>query len=92
MRYLDANGKIAWKASRRFWTMLADAERDATWLKFGPITLVWSNDRSCHYGSKIQLDLGHCKGLSETLVHHSRPGECRAEGRWKMAFTTTLLK
>jgi hypothetical protein len=29
MRYLDANGKIAWKASRRFLTMLADAERDA---------------------------------------------------------------
>jgi hypothetical protein len=29
MRYLDANGKIAWKASPRFLTMLADAERDA---------------------------------------------------------------
>jgi hypothetical protein len=28
MRYLDA-GKIAWKASPRFLTMLADAERDA---------------------------------------------------------------
>ena len=24
MRYLDASGKIAWKASPRFWTMLAD--------------------------------------------------------------------
>ena len=29
MRYLDANGKIAWKASPRFLMMLADAERDA---------------------------------------------------------------
>jgi hypothetical protein len=29
MRYLDANGKIAWKASPRFLAMLADAERDA---------------------------------------------------------------
>ena len=29
MRYLNANGKIAWKASPRFLTMLADAERDA---------------------------------------------------------------
>jgi hypothetical protein len=29
MRYLDANGKIAWKASPRFLTMLADAEREA---------------------------------------------------------------
>jgi hypothetical protein len=29
MRYLDANGKIAWKASPRFLTTLADAERDA---------------------------------------------------------------
>jgi hypothetical protein len=29
MRCLDANGKIAWKASPRFLTMLADAERDA---------------------------------------------------------------
>jgi hypothetical protein len=29
MRYLDANGKIGWKASPRFLTMLADAERDA---------------------------------------------------------------
>ena len=29
MRYLDGNGKIAWKASPRFLTMLADAERDA---------------------------------------------------------------
>jgi hypothetical protein len=29
MRYLDASGKIAWKASPRFLTMLADAERDA---------------------------------------------------------------
>jgi hypothetical protein len=29
MRYLDANGKIRWKASPRFLTMLADAERDA---------------------------------------------------------------
>jgi hypothetical protein len=29
MRYLDNQGKIAWKASRRFLTMLADAERDA---------------------------------------------------------------
>ena len=29
MRYLNAQGKIAWKASPRFLTMLADAERDA---------------------------------------------------------------
>ena len=29
MRYLDASGKIAWKASPRFLTMLADAEREA---------------------------------------------------------------
>jgi DNA-binding protein H-NS len=29
MRYLDANGKIGWKASPRFLTMLADAEREA---------------------------------------------------------------
>jgi hypothetical protein len=29
MRYLDKQGKIAWKASPRFLTMLADAERDA---------------------------------------------------------------
>jgi len=29
MRYLDANGKIGWKASPRFLMMLADAERDA---------------------------------------------------------------
>ena len=29
MRYLDDRGKIAWKASPRFLTMLADAERDA---------------------------------------------------------------
>ena len=29
MRYLDGNGKIAWKASPRFLTKLADAERDA---------------------------------------------------------------
>ena len=29
MRYLNENGKIAWKASPRFLTMLADAERDA---------------------------------------------------------------
>jgi hypothetical protein len=29
MRYLDSNGKISWKASRRFLAMLADAERDA---------------------------------------------------------------
>ena len=29
MRYLNANGKIAWKGSPRFLTMLADAERDA---------------------------------------------------------------
>ena len=29
MRYLNGNGKIAWKASPRFSTMLADAERDA---------------------------------------------------------------
>ena len=28
-RYLDVEGKIAWKASPRFLTMLADAERDA---------------------------------------------------------------
>jgi hypothetical protein len=29
MRYLDNQGNIAWKASRRFLTMLADAEREA---------------------------------------------------------------
>jgi hypothetical protein len=29
MRYLDVEGKIAWKASPRFLTILADAERDA---------------------------------------------------------------
>jgi hypothetical protein len=29
MRYLDNQGKIAWKASPRFLTKLADAERDA---------------------------------------------------------------
>jgi hypothetical protein len=29
MRYLNAIGKIAWKPSPRFLTMLADAERDA---------------------------------------------------------------
>jgi hypothetical protein len=29
MRYLNANGKIAWKATPRFLTMLADAEREA---------------------------------------------------------------
>jgi hypothetical protein len=29
MRYLDNRGKIAWKASQRFLTKLADAERDA---------------------------------------------------------------
>ena len=29
MRYLDNQGKIAWKASPRFLTMLADAEREA---------------------------------------------------------------
>jgi hypothetical protein len=29
MRYLNGNGKIAWKASPRFLLMLADAERDA---------------------------------------------------------------
>jgi hypothetical protein len=29
MRYVDVEGKIAWKASPRFLTMLADAERDA---------------------------------------------------------------
>ena len=29
MRFLNGNGKIAWKASPRFLTMLADAERDA---------------------------------------------------------------
>jgi hypothetical protein len=29
MRGLDANGNIAWKASPRFLSMLADAERDA---------------------------------------------------------------
>ena len=29
MRYLNEQGKIAWKASPRFLTMLADAERDA---------------------------------------------------------------
>jgi hypothetical protein len=28
-RYLDVEGKIAWKASPRFLTKLADAERDA---------------------------------------------------------------
>ena len=29
MRYLNKRGKIAWKASPRFLTMLADAEREA---------------------------------------------------------------
>jgi hypothetical protein len=29
MRYLDNQGKITWKATPRFLTMLADAERDA---------------------------------------------------------------
>jgi hypothetical protein len=29
MRYLDVEGKIAWKASPRFLTMLADAGREA---------------------------------------------------------------
>jgi hypothetical protein len=29
MRCLEKHGKIAWKASPRFLTMLADAERDA---------------------------------------------------------------
>ncbi len=29
MRYLDANGKIAWKATPQFLMMLADAEREA---------------------------------------------------------------
>jgi hypothetical protein len=29
MRYLDKQGKVAWKASPRFLTMLADAEREA---------------------------------------------------------------
>jgi hypothetical protein len=29
MRYLDKQGKIGWKASPRFLTMLADAERGA---------------------------------------------------------------
>jgi hypothetical protein len=29
MRYLDKQGKIGWKASPRFLTMLADTERDA---------------------------------------------------------------
>jgi hypothetical protein len=29
LRYLDIEGKIAWKASPRFLTKLADAERDA---------------------------------------------------------------
>jgi hypothetical protein len=29
MRHLNGNGKIAWKASPRFVSMLADAERDA---------------------------------------------------------------
>jgi hypothetical protein len=29
MRYLDVEGKIAWKASPRFLTKLADAEREA---------------------------------------------------------------
>jgi hypothetical protein len=29
MRYLNGNGKIAWKASPRFLMMLVDAERDA---------------------------------------------------------------
>jgi hypothetical protein len=29
MRHLNGNGKIAWKASPRFMTILADAERDA---------------------------------------------------------------
>jgi len=29
MRYLDKQGKISWKASPRFLTMLADSEREA---------------------------------------------------------------
>ena len=29
MRYVNAKGKITWKASPRFLNMLADAERDA---------------------------------------------------------------
>jgi hypothetical protein len=29
MRYLNGDGKIAWKASPQFLIMLADAERDA---------------------------------------------------------------
>jgi hypothetical protein len=29
MRYLDNQGKVVWKASPRFLSMLADAERDA---------------------------------------------------------------
>ena len=29
MRHLDKQGKIAWKASPRFLTMLADSEREA---------------------------------------------------------------
>ena len=29
MRFLNEHGKIAWKASPRFLSMLADAERDA---------------------------------------------------------------
>jgi hypothetical protein len=29
MRYLDNQGKVAWKATPRFLTMLADAEREA---------------------------------------------------------------
>ena len=29
MRYLDKQGKVAWKASPRFLTKLADAEREA---------------------------------------------------------------
>ena len=29
MRHLDNRGKISWKASPRFLTMLADAEREA---------------------------------------------------------------
>ena len=29
MRYLDANGKIRWKATPQFLMMLADAEREA---------------------------------------------------------------
>ena len=38
MRYLDARGKIAWKATPRFLTMLADAEREVkTIWKIGPM-------------------------------------------------------